>query len=576
VSVRIPQIAWLGLVAGSMSSGLAAQVARAPDPNTPRMMVLTFRTATPGNTGVQAADALRSRMSSEVPYKQLWQIPNTEINAVLEASGYRKDEPLSSNDARELGRQLRADEFVQGFVRRDGETWRIEATLHLVRDPSLAQPLTLATAPKAGDAAKLIAAELVEARKQLVPERTCVNAARDKNWDKAMASAREGIALFPKAVIARTCLLNAMFETKATDEAQLAMAEEILALDGRSRRALSIAGDIYRRRNVANPRDTANANKMIQAYTGLIAADPTNTRLVDDVTKAIAGAGNPGVALPIIRKAVEENPGDAALMRTQFLVELAARETKAALRTGTELAALDTAMADTSYFFRMAAAYSADSQPAKAAEEIAKGVAKFPGNASLLVVAAQAQRAAGQTQQAVETLKRALAMDANVEKGQLQLAQLYNDLKQPDSAYAALLAADKGADSALVGDVALDLGNKAQREVGAKTDAVDADYLPAVNFLTMADANATSTERKQQAKFLLGVVNVRRGQALLRVGGETRNCVMVKAASEQFIQAQLNVPAGGRFSPQAAGQLMEALGKLIPAATQTEKAVCKP
>ena len=354
------------------------------------------------------------------------------------------------------------------------------------------------------------------------------------------------------------------------------MAEEILALDGRSRRALSIAGDIYRRRNVANARDTANANKMIQAYTGLIAADPTNTRLVDDVTKAIAGAGNPGVALPIIRKAVEENPGDAALMRTQFLVELAARETKAALRTGTELAALDTAMADTSYFFRMAAAYSADSQPAKAAEEIAKGMAKFPQNASLLVVGAQAQRAAGQTQQAVETLKKALAMDANVEKGQLQLAQLYNDLKQPDSAYAALVAADKGADSVLVGDVALDLGNKAQREVGAKTDAVDADYLPAVNFLTMADANASSTERKQQAKFLLGVVNVRRGQALLRVGGETRNCVMVKAASEQFSQAQLNVPAGGRFSPQAAGQLMEALGKLIPAATQTEKAVCKP
>ncbi len=576
MSVRIPQIAWLGLVAGSMSSGLAAQVARAPDPNTPRMMVLTFRTAAAANTGVQAADALRSRMSSEVPYKQLWQIPNTEINAVLEASGYKKDEPLSSNDARELGRQLRADEFVQGFVRREGETWRVEATLHLVRDPSLAQPLTLAAAPKAGDAAKLIAAELVEARKQLVPERNCVNAARDKNWDKAMASAREGIALFPKATIARTCLLNAMFETKATDEAQLAMAEEILALDSRSRRALSIAGDIYRRRNVANPRDTANANKMIQAYTGLIAADPTNTRLVDDVTKAIAGAGNPGVALPIIRKAVEENPGDAALMRTQFLVVLAARETKAALRTGTELAALDTAMADTSYFFRMAAAYTADSQPAKAAEEIAKGVAKFPENASLLVVAAQAQRAAGQTQQAVETLKKALAMDANVEKGQLQLAQLYNDLKQPDSAYAALVAADKGADSVLVGDVALDLGNKAQREVAAKADAVDADYVPAVNFLTLADANSTSAERKQQAKFLLGAVAVRRGQALLRVGGETRNCQMVKSASEQFAQAQVNVPAGGRFAPQAAGQLMEALGKLIPAAGQTEKAVCKP
>ncbi len=573
MSVRIPQIAWLGLVAGTMTSVLEAQVARAPDPNTPRMMVLTFRSATPGNNGVQAADALRGRMQSEVPYKQLWQIPNTEINAVLEASGYRKDEPLSSNDARELGRQLRADEFVQGFVRREGENWRIEATLHLVKDPSLAQPLTVVTAAKAGDAAKLVAAELVEARKQVQAERDCVNAFRDKAFDKAMAAARSGIALFPKAAIARTCLLNVMVETKAPEADQLAMAEEILAIDSRSRRALSIAGDIYRKRNIADGKDTVNANKMIQAYTGLIAADPTNTRLVEDVTKAIAGAGNPGVALPIIRKAVEDNPGDAALMRTQFLVELAARETKAALSTGSALVALDTAMADTSYFFRMAAAYTADSQPAKAAEEIAKGVAKFPENASLLVVSAQAQRAAGQTQQAVETLKKALTLDANVEKGQLQMAQLYGELKQPDSAYAALVLADKGIDSVLVGDVALDLGNKAQREL--KPESTEADYVSTVNYLTLADNNATSPERKQQAKFLIGAVSLRRGQALLKAGGETRNCAMVKQAAEQLAIAQVNVPAGGRFAPQAAGQLMQALGQLLPATAQTEKAVCK-
>ena len=574
MSVRIPQIAWLCLVAGTMSSAVVAQVPRTPDPNTPRMMVLTFRTAAAGNTGVQAADALRSRMGSEVNYKQLWQIPTTEINAVLEASGYKKDEPLSSNDARELGRQLRADEFIQGTVRKEGETWRVDATLHLVRDPSLAQPLATASGAKAGDAAKILAAELVEARKQLVPERACVNAARDKNWDKAMASAKEGIALFPKATIARTCLLNAMLETKATDEAQLAMAEEILAIDSRSRRALSIAGDIYRKRNLANPRDTANANKMIQAYTGLIAADPTNTRLVDDVTKAIAGAGNPGVALPIIRKAVDENPGDAALMRTQFLVELAARETKAAIKTGTELAALDTAMADTNYFFRMAAAFQADSQPAKAADIIAQGVAKFPENASLLVVSAQAQRAAGQTQQAIETLKKALAMNPNVEKGRLQMAQLYYDLKQSDSAYASLVLADKGPDSVLVGDVALDLGNKSQREL--KPDiSTDADYANVLNFLTMADNNATGPERRQQAKFLIGATSLRRGQALLKAGAEAKNCQMVRQAKEQFAIAQVNVPAGGRFAPQIAGQLMTALGQLIPAGEQTEKAVCR-
>jgi predicted Zn-dependent protease len=231
-------------------------------------------------------------------------------------------------------------------------------------------------------------------------------------------------------------------------------------------------------------------------------------------------------------------------------------------------------MADTSYFFRMAAAYQADSNAAKAAEVIAQGVAKFPESASLLVVSAQAQRAAGQTQQAIETLKKALTIDPKVEKGQLQMAQLYNDLKKPDSAYAALVLADQGPDSSLVGDVALDLGNKAQREL--KPESPDADYTNVVNFLTLADANATSPERKQQAKFLIGAVSVRRGQALLKAGVEGKNCQLVKQAKEQLAVAQVNVPAGGRFAPQAAGQLMQAIGQLIPASEQAEKAICKP
>jgi len=542
-------------------------------PNARRMMVLTFRAVTPGNTGVQAADALRHWLGSDIPTKQLRQIPNGEISGILEASGSRIDEPISSSDARELGRQLRADEFVQGRVRRDGEIWRIEATLHLVRDPSRAQPLRLASAPSLGDAARLISAEIVEARKQLVPELVCESEAREKNWDRAMASAREGIALFPRAVIARTCLLNAMLESKAPDEAQLAIAEEILAIDSRSRRALSIAGDVYRRRNLANPRDTANANKMIHAYTRLVASDPTDLRLVDIVAKAIAGSGSTGVALPIIRKAVEDNPADAELLRTQFLVELAASEFRAAIRSGIKLAALDAAMADTSYFPLMARAYQADSQPAKASDEIAKGVAKFPENASLLVFAAQTQRAAGQTQQAVETLKKALVLDVAVERGNLLLAQLYYEVRQPESAYAALVAAQKTVDSTLVGNVALELGNKAQREL--KPEATDAEYVVANNFLALANLRASNPERRLQAKLLSGTVSARRGRALLRVGLDGKNCQLIKQAQEQFTVAQVNIPAGARFAPQVADQNMTALGQLIPRAEQAQKAFCK-
>jgi predicted Zn-dependent protease len=565
VNVRISRFAWVGVVAAGVAADLPAQqfAQRVRDPAAPAMVVLTFRSSE-RNLGTQAADAVRNRLISEFPVKTLWVNPKTEINANLEASGYRPDEPLTLNDAKELGRLLRADQFMQGTARKEGEQWRVDVSMHMVANPQLAQPLQSATGNRAGDAARQIAAELVEARKQLEPFTRCNNAVRDEKWDVAAAAAREGIALYPRATIARVCLLNAMFGQKAPDADQLKLSEEILAIDSRNFRALSIAGDIYRRTN--------QQDKMIQAYTGLIAADPSNTGLVENVTKAIAGAGNPAIALPIIRKAVEDNPGDAALLRTQFLVELAARETKTALKTGEDLVLLDTAQADTNWFIRMSAAYQSDSQPQKAVETVAKGVAKFPSNAPLQVVYAQQLRGAGQTQQAVEALKRALAIDPNVERGQAQLAQLFMDLKQPDSAYATLEVADKGADSVLVGDLALAFAQARSRE--ARTSGAEADYKSALAFADLSDKNAMTPEKRQLAKFLTGATQLTYGQSLLKAGAEGRRCEPIKQAQGLFTDAQINIPQGARSNPQQAGQLMQALGQLSTAADQQARAIC--
>lgn len=565
MNVRISRFALVGAVAAGVAADLPAQQfpQRVRDPAAPALVVLTFRSSE-RNVGTQAADAVRNRLISEFPVKTLWINPKTEINANLEASGYRPDEPLTLNDARELGRLLRADEFLQGTARKEGEQWRVDVSLHLVRDPKLAQPLLSAAGNRAGDAARQIAAELVEARKQLDAEKRCINSAREQKWDQAAAAAREGIALYPRATIARVCLLNVMFEQKAPEAEQLKLAEEILAIDSRNFRALSIAGDIYRRTN--------QQDKMIQAYTGLIASDPSNTKLVEDVTKAIAGAGNPAVALPIIRKAVEDNPGDSQLLRTQFLVELAARETKTALKTGEDLVQLDTAQADTNWFIRMSAAYQADSQPQKAVETVARGVAKFPENAALQVVYAQQLRTAGQTQQAVEALKRALAIDPNVERGQAQLAQLFMDLKQPDSAFATLQVADKGADSVLVGDLALAFAQARARE--ARTSGLEADFKSALTFADLSDKNATSPEKRQLAKFLTGATQLAYGQSLLKAGAEGRRCELIKQSQALFTDAQINIPQGARSNPQQAGQLMGALGQLSTAAEQQARAIC--
>jgi hypothetical protein len=134
----------VGLAAGLLVSGsvstLDAQSTRTPDPNAPRMMVATLK-GTEKNLGVQAADAIRSRLNQDIPYKQLWVIPKNDINATLEASGFSTTEALAPHDAKALANLLRADEYVAGNVTKNGSTFKVEGQLVLARDNTLIQPI---------------------------------------------------------------------------------------------------------------------------------------------------------------------------------------------------------------------------------------------------------------------------------------------------------------------------------------------------------------------------------------------------------------------------------------------------
>ena len=79
-----------GLVAGFAASGQVTAVSaqgyqtRAPDPNTPRIMVAALKSSGGDkNLGANAAEAIRSRLSTDIPFKQLWVIPKNDIHATL-------------------------------------------------------------------------------------------------------------------------------------------------------------------------------------------------------------------------------------------------------------------------------------------------------------------------------------------------------------------------------------------------------------------------------------------------------------------------------------------------------------
>jgi hypothetical protein len=108
-------IAGIGLALGGtlVPSVASAQYNRVPDPNAKRVMVAVFRSGDKG-LGVQAADAVRGRMGSEFPFKQVYVLPKQDITATLEASGFPVTEALEPHDQKALATLLRADEYVTG------------------------------------------------------------------------------------------------------------------------------------------------------------------------------------------------------------------------------------------------------------------------------------------------------------------------------------------------------------------------------------------------------------------------------------------------------------------------------
>ncbi len=545
---------------------LAAQpVRRPPEPNAKFMLVEVFRASglPERDLGSKAGDAMRRRIGREISAKEVYLIPKEEMTAILEGSGFPTNVPLEPHDTRALAVNLRADEYVTGAVVKTDTGYTVEANLVLTRDNSLVQPLGAVSARKLDDGINALAAELKLARAQLGAEQRCVNAARQQQWDAAAAAAREGIAAYDKSVLARTCLANVMLEQKASNEDMLAISRDIVNLNPRSRAGLALKAQAFRGLDM---QDSA-----ITTLTTLLATNPNDAKLQKDVIDAITAFGNPRIARPIVEEAVEKNPGDADLLRLRWLILLTVQDYKEAFEAGEDLVRLDTAFADTSYFMRTAAAYAADSQPQKAAEFAARGVAKFPNHPGLNRDLVANLRASGQNQQALEQLQRSVASGVEVEQANLLRVVLTRDVA--GDAEALTVAKDviaKGDSS--VGTIVLNIGNALYQK--AVTSRSLDDYDVAIGTLAYADSVAKGDDRAR-AKFLFGVSNLYAAQIRIQAAADQRQCPAARKAKDELVEAQINLPIGGRFNPEQVPQLMNQVMTVDQYTDQVIAAICR-
>ena len=571
----------LGALASSASPVLAQR--QAATQTGPRLMVPAF--AGPKPLGVELADQLRERLKTEYQVKTIWTVPKTDINGILEASGFRTDTSLNSADLKELARAARADEILMGRITRTATGVRVEPRLVLPRDLSIAQPLPVVEAKNVGDAAKSISREVNNARKQLGAYNNCETRAREGKYAEAITAANTGNASYGTATLTRICGLNAYLAMKAPADTVYARADEILRYDPNNRIALNAAAQALSDQSDAlqatnKPRADSLNDKAVQLWTKLISNDASDTRMLETVIRKIVVSANPAVAVPIIDASVTDNPGNLQLLRLQWLIHLAAKDFNGAVGIGKNMVQLDTSLADTTYYTRQVAALASNNKSAEAAAMAAEGLRKFPTFTGLQGVNAQLLKASGNLPAALAALRQVGATNPKYEHLYLQIAQIQLDMNQPDSAIASLRqAVATGNDSSsFVAQYALGTGNTSYKTANAmKTDTPEANatkraaFQKALMFLTLSDSLAPSPT----AKFLIGVSSFSVGQLAATDAPKAKSCDLATLAQNSFNKAQVNLVSGGATAPDAAKQYLGYLQQFVPVVDRQVKTFCK-
>jgi tetratricopeptide (TPR) repeat protein len=553
------------------------------------LIVPAFRGTDRGIAG-KASDIVRSRVGGAFKRDELRVISGGDIDDWLRLSGFEENAVLSEGELKEMARKFRADERITGLVIRSPNRVHIDAELTLIRDLRMSQPLA-ADGSTVNEAAESLARQAIAARRQLVPLRLCENAERENKHAEAVAAAAAGIAAFPDAVPARICLLNTLARIDAPADSVIAVSEAVLKVAAANPIALE---------DLAMALDSkGNSEAAAPVWVRLLATDSSSESLIDRVVNALAREGNAKLAAPLIDRGTEQHPDNLPLLKLRWLVHLAFDDWKGALDAGERLLERDAASrASPEFYTRLAMAYRADSQPARALATAAMGVSKFPKEAPLYVeylqllhaeneaampralalfpesaelhaLAAQTMKSSGNAAGALEETKRALAANPKLPRGFLQLAQLEMDAGQPDSALAAIgLAVRNGEDKTTVSQFALARGNALYK--AATGTQKREDYQRAIRFLSLADTLAPSP----QSKFLLGASALSVSQSAATEATPAKSCELSKLADASLTDAEINLVSGGSAAPDAAKQFLDYVAKLRPYVAEQVKTFC--
>lgn len=549
--------------------------------------------------GKRAGDDARDAAKDRINGREAEVIGSYDIAEAMTSAGYKATDIWLESDIRSLGTALRADEYVLGHVHSDGRNGpvRVSGTLVLMRDPRMRQPLPTATGRKLEDAARQVGAAAAAARAQLVHLRRCENALRAGERQAALQAARAGIAAYPQATLARTCLVWALRATGAAPAQVLATSREILAVDSMNVHAIE---------NAAIALDSLGRNReSAPLWLRLARTDSFNLELAERVINALQFSGSIEEAERFAIALAKREPGHLPFHQYQWRLGNETKHWDVAIAAGEVLLQRDSAaLADPSFFRRLAAAYQAAGRKLKALEITARGVdrfpddmrlyalytqyvkqeadtvlprglALFPKSGELLALHARELRARGQVAEAAVAIRDAVSADSTLPDGPLMVAQAEFDVGRPDSALAALRRAlATGTDSARVAQFALARGNALYR--AAQGTKRSGDFALGLQFIALAD----SVRSTPQARLLLGMTALGSAQAAFTeaVAEKDRDrakaCELARIGAGMLPVARTSLESGRAVAEEAATQGLAYVDQLEPYSQTALKGLC--
>jgi hypothetical protein len=364
-----------------------ADAQKAPREFTRQGLLIPVFTLAPGvevRAADRAADEARKAARKAVDGKEVDVIDAHRIDSTLVRAGYTASSKLAESEIHILGTAVRADEYILGHVERSdrqGGPARVSGTLVLMRDQRLRQPLPTVTAPRLDDAAAELGRAAAAARVQFVHERRCENALRDGSARRAAEAARAGIAAYPRAVVARVCLVWALKGGGSSPAEVLAVAREIIEIDTANAHGLeaaAVALDSLRRPAESGP-----------LWVRLARVDTADLAVTERALYAL-GDGGTAHAESLVVAVTRARPDFLPFVRHQWRIGFDRRNWPLAIQAAEVLMRRDsTATADSLFFRRLGLAYRSAGRPLESVATLARGVARFPGDARLYALYAQ-------------------------------------------------------------------------------------------------------------------------------------------------------------------------------------------